>query len=255
VRTVKLFLQYDGAAYHGWQRQADAVTIQETVEGKIAAITGGRPSVIAASRTDAGVHAIEQVACFRTDSPLSPDTLKRALNATLPADIRVIGAEEAADDFHPRYRAKRKRYFYLIAISKILSPFLQRYTWGVPYAIDVSAMRRALSPLQGRHDFSSFRASGCGSRTFLRTLYRVELEERDGLDFMTARLPGRFIKITLEADAFLRHMVRNIAGTLVDIGRGERLPEEMQAILDARDRRAAGPTAPAKGLFLEKIYY
>jgi tRNA pseudouridine38-40 synthase len=255
MRTMKLLLQYDGTAYHGWQRQRNAVTIQEIVEDKIAALTGEHLSVIAASRTDAGVHALEQVASFRTGSPLPADTIRRALNATLPSEIRVTDAEDVADDFHPRYQAKGKRYFYLVAVSRIQSPFLQRYVWSIPYALDVNAMRASLHSLEGNHDFSSFRGSGCGAATAVRTLYRVDMEELNGIDFMTATLPGKFIRISLKADAFLRHMVRNIVGTLVDIGRGERSHVEIDAIINARDRRAAGPTAPAKGLFLERIYY
>ncbi len=255
MRNVKLLLQYDGAAYHGWQRQPNAVTIQEMIEDRIGVMTGERPAVIAASRTDAGVHALGQVASFRTPSSLSPPVFMRALNAMLPPDIRITDACDESEDFHPRFRAQRKVYFYLVSLSRNVSPFLQRYVWGVRHAVDVSAMGRALTQLQGRHDFSSFRASGCGSRSPLRTIYRAELEKLDGIDFMTARLPGNFIKITFEADAFLRHMVRNIVGTLVDIGRGERLPQEMEAIINACDRKAAGPTAPARGLFLEKICY
>ncbi|MFO0752659.1 MAG: tRNA pseudouridine(38-40) synthase TruA, partial [Thermodesulfovibrionales bacterium] len=251
MRTLRITVQYDGTAYSGWQVQPNGTTLQEVLQKRLGEITGERLPVTGAGRTDAGVHALAQVAAFRTSSRLAPEVFKRALNARLPASVRVLDAAEAPEDFHPRFDAVRKAYFYLIAHSPLLSPFLHRYVWQVPAALDDEAMRRAAAPLTGTHDFSSFRASGCGAKTPERTVFSLSVERYSFLEFMTVQFRGEFLKVRIEGDAFLRHMVRNIVGTLVEAGKGKVQEERMREILLSRDRKCAGPTAPARGLFLE----
>jgi tRNA pseudouridine38-40 synthase len=186
---------------------------------------------------------------------LPADTLKRALNARLPKDMRILGAEGLDSEFHPRYRAVKKSYFYLIEETQKQSVFLHRYAWRIPVSLDLDRMSEASALLHGEHDFSAFRGAGCGAKTTVRTIHSITLARYDYLDFMTAKIQGNFIKIRLEANAFLRHMVRNIVGTLVEVGKGRSSPETAMNILMSGDRKLAGPTAPAKGLFLEKIYF
>ncbi len=248
-------LQYDGTDYHGWQVQPNGVTLQEILQEKIKGLTGEDAQVTGAGRTDAGVHALGQVASFKTWSKLAPDTVKRALNAVLPGAIRIVDACDAGEAFHPRYDAKSKVYFYIISNTYTISPFLYKYAWRIPQKLDSDRMRRALAPLEGTHDFSAFRASGCGAKNPVRTISRISVEKLSGLDFMGAKLDGSFIKISLEADAFLRHMVRNIVGAAVEAGKGKITPGDMEIILESKDRKRAGPTAPARGLFLEKVIY
>lgn len=257
MRNITLYIQYDGTNYKGWQIQTNYrhLTIQGVLQEAIFKLTGHYSKVIAAGRTDAGVHAISQVVSFKTTSTLDSRTIQRALNAMLPYDIRIQDIIEKDIDFHPRYDAKSKKYSYLISNSYLASPFLARYTWNISYNLDIEAMMVSLKCLIGKHDFSSFRGSGCGAKTTLRTIYSISLENFDKIDFMTFPLEGNFLKISIEADGFLRHMVRNIVGTTVEIGRKRLLPEDMQRILYSIDRRLAGMTAPARGLYLEKIDY
>ena len=256
MRNIRLTLQYDGTNYNGWQAQrSGVVTLQGMLEEKLKEITGGDTDVIAAGRTDAGVHALMQAASFRTASALPSGVIKRALNSILPDDVRVIDACEADEGFHPRYDAKSKTYFYLISHAHVLSPFLSRYAWKVPYRLDHGGMEHALSSLKGTHDFSALRGSGCGAKSPVRTILGITLERLDALDFLGTKLSGDFFRISVEADGFLRHMVRNIVGTAVEVGRGRNAPEDIARILGSKDRRLAGPTAPARGLFLEKVTY
>lgn len=270
MRHIRLTLQYDGSDYSGWQVQDNGKTIQRTVEDSVFTVTGERTRVTGASRTDAGVHAIEQVASFKTHSGLDTDVFQRALNANLPLDIRVIETAECPEDFHPRYGAKSKAYSYLISTAAPPSPlscfhkktrgasvFLNRYMWQMPHRepLDIEAMKEASKFLIGEHDFSSFRASGCASKHPVRNISNIEITEMASIDFMTFKIDVPVIKIRIEAYAFLRHMVRNIVGTLVEVGRGKISPLRMKEILELRDRRVSGPTAPAQGLFLERIVF
>jgi len=265
VRHIRLTLQYDGSGYSGWQVQDQHTqnskgktqrTIQQTIQEAIKQVTGEDVKITAASRTDAGVHALAQVASFKTSSHLETHTFKRALNANLPLDIRVVEADDVDEGFHPRYDAKRKIYSYLISSSHY-SVFLRRYVWQVKHDLSpmLDVMRDAASHIIGRHDFSSFRASGCGSKNPIRTIHDISISDYPSFDFMTFRLDVKLIKITIEADAFLRHMVRNIVGTLYDIGRKRFNPSYMKELLILRDRRYGGITAPPHGLFLERIVY
>jgi tRNA pseudouridine38-40 synthase len=255
MKNIKLLLEYDGTNYHGWQRQKDHTTLQEIIEDRLFRITGEDATLISASRTDAGVHAIGQVASFRTNSNLEPATLQRALNATLPEDIRILNAEGTAAAFHPRYDALGKSYFYIIANTNFSSAFLYRYAWRVPYTLDLDRMKKAGGLLLGRHDFSAFRGAGCGAKITVREITSLSIEKISSIDFMTAKINGNFIKIKVEATAFLRHMVRNIVGTLVEVGRGEMTLNSISEAIRLKDRRKTGPTAPAHGLFLEKVSY
>ncbi len=261
MKNIKLLIEYDGTNYHGWQEQNLAVsqkniaTIQGMLREKIKAITGEDVKVIGSSRTDAGVHAFGQVASFLTDSYLEPEVLQRALNSLLPEDIRILNAEEADEAFHPRYDAVSKSYFYLISNMSISSAFLYRYAWRVPHRLDLDSMKEAGSLLKGRHDFSAFRGAGCGAKTTERDIISFNIERLERIDFMTAGLRGDFIKIRVEANAFLRYMVRNMVGTLVEIGRGKMAAHAISDAFELKDRRKTGPTAPATGLFLEAIRY
>jgi tRNA pseudouridine38-40 synthase len=255
MRYIRLLMEYDGTGYHGWQSQKSGGTIQDIISEKIRSITGEEVRLTGASRTDAGVHALGQVAVFGTDSRLEPDVVMRALNSKLPADIRIMDAGEIDSNFHPRYGATRKSYFYIFSEDRRHSAFLHRYVWYVHSALNTELMAKAASLVVGEHDFSSFRGSGCGAKHPVRTVYEAEISILDEMIFMTASLTGNFIKFRIEGNAFLRHMVRNIAGTLVEVGKGKMSIEAFQGVLKARDRTLAGPTAPAQGLFLERILY
>ena len=255
MRYIRLLIEYDGTNFHGWQSQKSGGTIQDIIVEKIRSITGEDVRLTAASRTDAGVHALGQVAVFGTDSSLESEVIMRALNAKLPPDIRILDAKETDGDFHPRYRAIKKSYFYIISEGGQQSAFLYRYMWCVRKKLDTGSMIEAASLILGEHDFSSFRGTGCGAKHPVRTVNSADISRPEELSFMTARIKGDFVKIRIEANAFLRHMVRNIVGTLVEVGRGRISPSDFKKILESRDRKAAGPTAPAKGLFLGKITY
>jgi tRNA pseudouridine38-40 synthase len=255
MKKIKLLIEYDGTAYLGWQIQKKGLTIQGVVEEKIFKITGERSKVIGASRTDTGVHALGQMATFGTESRLDPEVIRKALNALLPRDIRVLEASEVNESFHPRDSAKRKSYFYIIANQKESSAFLYRYTWMVQQPLEMKSMTEASEVLIGTHDFSSFKGTGSSTKNPVREIFFLSVGKVEKLDFMTINIEGEFLEIRIEADGFLRHMVRNIVGTLVEIGRGRIPADRIKEILKSRDRRLAGPTAPANGLFLKRIVY
>jgi tRNA pseudouridine38-40 synthase len=255
MKYITLLVEYDGTAYQGWQSQKSRLTIQDTLSEKIRSITGEEVRLTGSSRTDAGVHAMGQVAAFGTNSDLSPDVLKRALNAKLPPDIRILSSEETDAGFHPRYDAVKKRYVYLIGQGRVRSAFFGRYLWQAKAGLDLEAMKEAAAMLTGEHDFSSFRGAGCSARTTVRTVYSISVLQLNVMEFMTIPLKGDYVKVVIEANAFLRHMARNIVGTLVEIGKGRLKVSDMSCILNSLDRTKAGPTAPAAGLFLEKVFY
>ena len=255
LRRIKLTVQYDGSLYHGWQFQPSGMTIQGMLQDCIYQVSGERVQVVGAGRTDAGVHAMEQIAAFDVHSSMDISVIKRALNALLPPDVRVMNIEEVTADFHPRYGAKGKCYVYLIANMRDVPVFVRGYAWKVKEPLDLEAMRTASAHLLGRHDFSSFRAAGCASRHPLRTIHEIGIERLCEAPFICGGLRGEFVRITVEADAFLRHMVRTIVGTLVEVGKGKLQPEMVREILEKKERRLAGPTAPPQGLFLKKIFY
>jgi len=246
MRTLRLTLAYDGTNYVGWQRQANGLSIQQTIEEAFAPLVGSSepPTVAGAGRTDAGVHALGQVASATLDIDLAASAIHRALNVRLPADVRVIGVVDATPGFHAQFHATGKTYRYRIATTPVLSPFDRWFVWHVPALTGIGRMRDAAAALVGRHDFASFQAGGGFVRETTRTLTRVELRETAGE-----------LQIEIDGDGFLRHMVRAIVGTLVEIGAGNRPVDDLLRVLAARDRRAAGLTAPASGLTLVSVRY
>jgi tRNA pseudouridine38-40 synthase len=277
MRTVRLTLAYDGTDFVGWQRQENGLSIQQLVEEALEPIEQGPVAVVAAGRTDAGVHALGQVASFRLASAIALDALVRALNARLPADVRVLAAAEAPADFHARIAARAKTYRYRIWNAPVVSPFERRYVWHVPHPLDVDAMAAAARALEGRHDFAAFQATGSPVASTTRTLFSVSVQTDPsstgpspaGVNSRPTRPSSAgvnsrpthpsssrpLIEIDLRGDGFLRHMVRNIVGTLVEVGQGRRTPESLAATLASRDRARAGPTAPAAGLVLVGVEY
>jgi tRNA pseudouridine38-40 synthase len=247
MRALKFTLQYEGTHYVGWQRQAAGVSIQQLLEDALAPIEGASVTVHGAGRTDAGVHALAQVASTTLTASIDTHTLQRALNAVLPPDVRVLSIEEPAGPFHARFDATSKTYEYRIVNAPLVSAFLHRQVWHVVYPLDVDAMRAAAEPLVGRHDFAAFQGAGSSVATTERTVMELGWQDGGGYD-----LP---IVMRITGDGFLRHMVRNIVGTLVEIGAGRRDPWGLLELLDSRDRTLAGPTAPAQGLFLVSVHY
>jgi len=239
----RLIIEYDGSDFHGWQVQSGARTVQGTLEDALARLLGHPARAAAAGRTDAGVHASGQVVCFHSQRELPLATVRRALNALTPQDLAIRAVDAVPDDFDPRRAARRRRYVYRIWNRPELSPFWRRYAWHIPWTLDLEAMRRGAAPIVGEHDFTSFRASGCDALHPVRRVLRSDLERR-----------GALVIYSIEATAFLRHMVRNIIGTLVELGSGRR-SIDVARLLAARDRMLAAATAPAHGLCLEEICY
>jgi tRNA pseudouridine38-40 synthase len=245
MRTIKLTLAYDGTDYAGWQRQENALAIQQVVEDAFAHLTGGQsPTVSGAGRTDAGVHALGQVASVNVEFAHAASAVLRALNVRLPEAIRVIGAVDAPVGFHARFHATGKVYRYRIQRAPVASPFDRHFAWHVPWPLDVDAMRAAAAHLVGRHDFASFQTTGSAVTSTVRTLERLELLEQ-----------GSELTIVAEGDGFLKHMVRVITGTLVEVGSGHRDAASIPAVLSARHREAAGKTASPHGLTLVAVRY
>jgi tRNA pseudouridine38-40 synthase len=258
-RTLKLTVQYDGTNYVGWQRQAAGVSIQALLEDALEPFEGAPVTVHGAGRTDAGVHALAQVASVRTHTEHPVTTLLRALNAALPDDVRVLAVEDAAPEFHARFAAVSKTYAYRIANAPVVSAFEHRYVWHVPGKLDLRAMRDGAEALVGRHDFAAFRSSGGDVQTTERTIHLIDVGFDEGQTGIRPgadeRLTPRPLVISVTGDGFLRHMVRSIAGTLVDVGLGRWPASYVAEILASRDRRRAGRAAPASGLFLVRVDY
>jgi tRNA pseudouridine38-40 synthase len=242
--NIKLTVEYDGTDYHGWQVQSTGETIQAVLERAVSTLVGCPTRVIGSGRTDAGVHALGQVANFRSDKELQPHRVQRALNALTPDDITIKTVEIVPDSFHARRDGRSRIYEYRILNRPSPSPFFLKFAWHVHDPLNIAMMREAITCLEGEHDFSSFRAAGCDAAHPIRTIYRTSLTRR-----------GELIVFTVEATAFLRHMVRNLIGTLVEVGRQQRTPQSFAELLKARDRTEAGIKAPAQGLFLMEVKY
>jgi len=242
--NIKLVIQYDGTEYSGWQKQQNAKSIQESIEDAIFRVTGEKVNLIGAGRTDKGVHAQGQVANFTTASKIPGDKFKYAINSNLPEDIRIIESEVVDDSFHSRYDATGKKYTYTIFNGEIVNPLYRRYSYHVPYELNFEDMNKAAKHFLGTHDFSAFMASNSSVKSTVRTLYDVNLEKDRDLIF-----------ISIKGNGFLYNMVRIIVGTLVEVGMRKLDPSSILEIIESKDRKKAGHTAPAKGLCLEKVYY
>ena len=285
-----MIVEYDGGGYHGWQRQKNGLSIQQVLEEKIGVITGEKVKVIGSGRTDAGVHALAQGAHFQTACGIPAGNLLKGINSLLPADIVLKSLEEADEDYHARIDAKGKIYLYQIFNSPTRTVLYRHYAWIVHCPLDLDLMREAAGYLIGRHDFTSFSSVHTDVISFVRELRRIEIvsyqatsrramnhpsassgeydpeklkaarneaaggeDDPEKLNYLSVEHP--LIKIFVEADGFLRYMVRTIVGTLVEVGRGKRPPEDVAAILKGRDRKLAGMTAPPQGLFLKEVIY
>lgn len=245
MRTLKLTVAYDGTRFVGWQRQAEGDSIQALLEEALARFEGAPVTVHGAGRTDAGVHALGQVASVRLTCAHDTATLVRALNAQLPADLRVLAVDEAAPDFHARFSARTKTYRYQIRNAPIATPFERAYVWHLPEPLNVQAMRDAAAMVVGTHDFAAFQSVGTQVPCSIRTILRSDIVQPE---------PG-LLAYEVTGDGFLRHMVRALAGTLVEIGRGWRTPESMRDLIFGGTRHDAGATAPPQGLFLVGVAY
>jgi tRNA pseudouridine38-40 synthase len=244
ARRLALTLAYDGTDFHGWQIQPGRPTVQGLLAAASRRILGEPVRVTGASRTDAGVHALRQVASLETASPMPAATLRRALNAVLPAAIRVVGAVEAPPGFDARRHARAKRYAYLIDRGPEADPFLRRFAWHAPECRDTGAVAAALGAVRGTHDFSALCAAPGRGRTPICTVGSARLLSRR----------NRLV-VLVSADSFLHHMVRNLVGSLVEVGRAARPAGWLAEVIRGRDRRLAGPTAPAQGLTLLRVLY
>jgi tRNA pseudouridine38-40 synthase len=245
-RILKLTLSYDGTRFVGWQRQAEGASIQGLLEEALGRFEGGPVTVHGAGRTDAGVHALGQVASAQVTCLHAVDALLRGLNASLPPEVRVTAVEEAPPDFHARFSARSKTYRYLLRNAPIVSPFERAYVWHVPEPLDVEAMREAAAVLVGTHDFAAFGSAGSETKDTVRTIAWSDVQLRDAEGLLAYEVAGT---------GFLRHMVRAIVGTLVEIGRGRRPASSMSALVAGRSRADAGATAPSHGLFLVRVDY
>lgn len=245
MRNLLMILEYDGSAYHGWQRQKGLITVQEVLEECIGRITGEKIRISGSGRTDAGVHALNQAANFTTNSSIEVRNLLAGINSLLPPDVVIKQLKEVDPSFHARFSVKSKIYLYQIFNGPIRPVLQRRQVWHVRPSLDLVKMEKGLALITGCHDFSAF----CGKREdnahCVRTIMAATME----------KTPWELLKITLEADGFLRYMVRSIVGTLVDIGRGRKDLEELAELLETGERKLAGITAPPQGLFLARVKY
>lgn len=245
VRNFKITLEYDGSRYCGWQRQSNAPTIQGEIEKALRTMVGQKISIVGSGRTDAGVHAYAQVANFHCDTKLGPQQLKGGLTSLTPEDIVVTNCEEVDNTFHARYDAKSKEYIYKILNRPNPAAIFRQYTWHIRAELNLEAMRSAITCLIGRHDFRAFEAAGGQRSHAIRCVLMANLIEAD----------NGYLLFEIEADGFLRFMVRNIVGTLIEVGLGKITPADFKRILDSKERFQAGATAPARGLFLKQVNY
>jgi tRNA pseudouridine38-40 synthase len=244
-KNFKITIEYDGTSYHGWQRQKTDRTIQEEIEKAVLTITGQQVSLTGSGRTDAGVHAYAQVANFKCETNLGPQDLFRGLNSLTADDIVIKGCEEVDASFHARYDVKSKIYVYKVKNRPDPAAIGRQYAWHIRNDLNLDAMRAASAHLIGIHDFKAFEGAGSPRAHTTRSVFKARLVEA----------PDGYLAFEIEADGFLRFMVRNIVGTLVDVGLGKISPADFKGILESKDRDQAGATAPAHGLFLKNINY
>lgn len=244
MRNIKLTIEYDGKEYKGWQKQPKHLNIQGEIENAIKTITGEEVELIGSGRTDAGVHAFGQVANFKIESDFPIDKIATAINSQLKKSIKVLKAEEVPLEFHSRYHCHQKTYAYIIDNSEQGTAIYRNTTHHISKPLNIENMQKAANYLVGEHDFSSFKSSGTSSKSSVRTIYQAQVLKEQTR-----------VVIMLTGNGFLYNMVRIIAGTLVEFGMGDRLPEEMKDIIEAKDRQKAGKTLPAQGLFLMNVNY
>ena len=245
MRNIRLTIEYDGKEFNGWQKQPNKLNIQGTIEKAIEKITGEEIDLMASGRTDRGVHALGQVANFKTDSKLSIEKFPIAINSNMKSSIRIKNAEEVDEKFHSRLSCKRKTYRYVINNSKYGSSIYRNLETHIPVKLDVKNMKEAVRYFEGEHDSKAFKASGTSSKSSIRTIYKAEVIER----------PDERIWIELTGSGFLYNMVRIISGTLVDVGLGKIEPKEIKNIIESKDRQKAGKTLAPQGLFLVSVEY
>lgn len=245
MRKLRLTIQYDGTAFHGWQVQPGLATVQQAVQDALTIILQHPVVLHGSGRTDTGVHALGQVAHFATDRGLAPPRVMAALNSILPGSVRIVDVQPVDAGFHARYDARSRTYWYCIWNAPVVSPFWRAYVWHIRRPLDVAAMRRAAALLIGTHDFTSFQGADREEVQPVRSVMRIGCSCR-----------GPQLQVWhIEASSFLKHMVRNIVGTLVEVGRGAMDVDDFGAVLAARDRCCAGPAAPPQGLFLRRVRY
>lgn len=245
MRNIKLIIEYDGKEYNGWQKQPDKLNIQGTIEKAIEQITGEQVDLMASGRTDRGVHALGQVANFKTDSNIPTEKFAIAINSNLKKSILIKSAEEVDERFHSRLTCKKKTYRYVINNSKYGTAIYRNLETHIPIKLNVEKMKKAIKFFEGEHDFKAFKASGTSSKSSVRTIYKAEIKE----------MPNERIWIELTGNGFLYNMVRIIAGTLVDVGLGKIEPEEIKNILESKNRENTGKTLPPQGLYLVNVEY
>ena len=243
-RNLKLIIAYDGTNYHGFQRQKNGMTIQQTVEDKLAKLFGHQLKITGAGRTDAGVHAYGQVISFSTTGTIPADRIPLAARTILPDDIVVLSARDVGPEFSARFSARGKTYIYRIYQNKLPDPFYRNYSWHIPKPLNVQAIDKVIQLIVGTHDFSAFRAAGGDAKNPVRTIFET-----------ACHADGQLIEFKFRGNGFLYHMGRNLVGTLVDVGL-EKIDEQgFAAVLNSRDRTKAGATAPPQGLYLKEVYY
>ena len=254
MRTVKLIIEYDGTNYCGWQTQHNGVSVQETIKKAIGRMAAEEATLIGSSRTDAGVHALGQVAHFKTQSSIPAKGFLNGLNSLLPSDIRIINAQDVHADFHALRDAQGKHYRYILSTAAVPSALCHNRAWHVHQPLDIDMMRKAAKMLIGKHDFSAFKASGSSVKDAVRTIHSLEVGR---LRRTTSGIPCPVsgIKIDVSGNGFVRHMIRNIAGWLVEVGRGRISLAEAKGIFLGKKRTEAGVCAPASGLYLMQVFY
>ncbi len=245
MKNFKLTIEYDGTGYHGWQIQNNDISIQETIETALSTMTKEKIRLHASGRTDAGVHALGQVANFKTESKITADAFFAGLNSLLPDDIVITACEAVEDDFHSRFSAKIKTYQYRIFNHRVPIAVGRQYAWHIRKKLDVTAMQQAVAHIIGTHDFKSFEGTGSPRAHTIRTVITAEVAEKN----------NGYLIFEITANGFLRYMVRNLMGTLVNVGLAKTSPEEFKHILEAKNRDLAGATAPPQGLFLVQVSY
>lgn len=244
MRNIRLVLEYDGTVYRGWQMQDNETSIQGMIEAAILNVTGENADLKGSGRTDAGVHALGQVANFTTESPIPAYRFKYALNNELPEDIRVMSSDEAEPGFHARFSATHKRYRYRVYTGEVERPMLRNYSYQFNYPLDIENMKHASNHFIGTHDFQSFKGRRSVTKSTIRTINCIDISRS-----------GDLVDIWIDGQSFMRYMVRIMVGTLLEVGNGQRDEDSIQWVLQQKNRICAGHTAPAKGLFLEKVYY